>query len=342
MPSLQSVPLVFGLEDSHGMATQLAACAEAELAAIELRDFAGGEFKVRPLVDPLDRDVYVVAGLYGDSRRSPQDRLLMLLFLVAALRDHGASRITVLAPWLPFARKDRRTQPHDPISLRYAAELLEHAGVHHLITLEPHNEAAFDNAFRIPVTRIPAHRVLLAAALDAAGEGALVIASPDPGGAGRAQLWREAMERRTGRPVRVAMLDKQRRANAIEESFTVYGDVRETTVLLVNDLIATGTTAARASRALLCAGAAKVIVAAAHGQFLERAADLLEAAGIDALLLTDSLPSARLAGHRLRERLTLVGVAPELAALIRQPEARAIARSACQRPLVPDPMAIVS
>jgi ribose-phosphate pyrophosphokinase len=309
-------PLIFGLDDPHGMAAQVAACVDGELAALELRDFPGGEFKVRPLVDPQHRATAIVAGLYGDSRRTPQDRLVMLLFLIGALRDHGATSISVIAPWLPFARKDRRTQLLDPTSFRYVAQLIEAAGANRLISLEPHNDAAFDNAWRISAARVPAHRVLLAAALDAVGTAPLVVASPDPGGVRRAQLWREAIAMRSGRQIGFAMLDKRRHANELEGGFTVCGEVRDATVLLVDDLIASGETLARAGRAIQCAGAARVMVAAAHGQFLERAADLLDAAGFDALLITDSLPSARLAGHRLRERLTVVSAAPHLASLL--------------------------
>lgn len=313
--SPSSPPLVFGLDDPHSLGGVIAACCEAEAGALEIRDFGDGEFKIRPLTDPFGRHVCVVAGLYGDARRSPQDRLCMLLFFVAALRDHGAQHLTVVAPYLPFARKDRRTQPFDPISIRYVGQWLESAGVDALITLEPHNPAAFDNAFRIPARTVAAHRVLLAAAIEAAGDCELVLASPDPGGIKRAQLWREAVESRTHRPAGFAMLDKRRRAGDLEGAFAVCGEVRDATVLLVDDLIATGATLARACRALFSAGAHRVIVAAAHGQFLERAADLLDAAGIDALLVTDSLPSARLVGHRLRERVTIASAAPAFAGL---------------------------
>jgi len=175
------LPLVFGLDDPHSMAGVIAACCDAEAGALEIRDFSDSEFKIRPLTDPYARQVWVVAGLFGDARRSPQDRLCMLLCLVSALRDHGARSVTVVAPYLPFARKDRRTQAFDPISIRYVAQWLEASGADALITLEPHNFAAFDNAFRIPARAASAHRVLLAAALEAAGDTELVLASPDPG-----------------------------------------------------------------------------------------------------------------------------------------------------------------
>ncbi len=322
--------MVFGLDDPNDLAGMIAARLGTRVAAHELRDFADGEFKVRPLTDPRGAHACVVAGLSGDARRSPQDRLCMLLFFIAALRDHGASRISVIAPYLPFARKDRRTRAFDPISLRYVAQLLEAAAPDELLTIEVHNPAAFDNAFRFPARSLATHEVLLSAALEQAGSGPLAIASPDPGGIRRAQSWREAVEHATGHAVGFAMLDKRRHADHVSGSETVCGDVRGMTVLLIDDMVGSGTTMARAARALLCAGALRVIGVAGHGLFLERAADLLEAAGLDGLILCDSLPQTRLTAQRFRSRVRWVSTADHLAtALVRAaaPDAHAPPRA---------------
>ena len=79
--------MVFGLDDPNGLAGMIAARLGTRVAAHELRDFADGEFKVRPLTDPRGAHACVVAGLSGDARRSPQDRLCMLLSGSNSIRD---------------------------------------------------------------------------------------------------------------------------------------------------------------------------------------------------------------------------------------------------------------
>src|SRR6187455_2239428 len=118
------------------------------LAAHEERDFEDGEHKIRPLDVVRDADVYVLQSLHGGPRESANDKLCRLLFFIGALRDAGAARVTVVAPYLCYARKDRRTKPHDPVTTRYIAQLFEAVGAEAVVTLEVHNPAAYENAFR--------------------------------------------------------------------------------------------------------------------------------------------------------------------------------------------------
>jgi ribose-phosphate pyrophosphokinase len=137
----------------HGTETlgeKIALALGCSLAALEERSFEDGEHKIRPLETVAGRDVYVVHSLHGGPDESPNDKLCKLLFFIAALKDAGAARVTAVTPYLCYARKDRRTKAYDPVTIRYLATMFEAVGVDAVVTLEVHNESAFENAFRCP------------------------------------------------------------------------------------------------------------------------------------------------------------------------------------------------
>jgi ribose-phosphate pyrophosphokinase len=305
---------LYSLDPDPALARGVAAALGVALSPLEDRAFEDGEHKLRPLQDPRGSDAFVLHALYGDERFSPQDKLCRLLFLAATLRDHGAARVTAVVPYLAYARKDRQTKPFDPLTLRYVAQLFEAVGTARLIVLEAHNTAALQNAFRIPTTHLDAGAAFAAQVDGWAGAGPLAVASPDPGGVKRAQLWREALELRRGAPVGFAMVDKRRSAGVVSSSGLVAGDVRGSVVLLFDDLIASGDTMRRAALALRDAGARRVVACAAHGLFTGEAARVLADPAIDEVAVTDSVPPFRLPPDApVRARLRVVSAAPLLA-----------------------------
>ena len=319
--------LLYALDPDCRIAPALAADLDETLARHEDRAFEDGEHKWRPLSDPRGDDAYVVASLHGGPQLSPHDKLCRLLMFVATLRDHGAARVTAVVPYLAYARKDRQTKPFDPLALRYVAQLFEAVGTDQLFVLEPHNTAAFQNAFRCPVRALEAHRLFDAAATELlAGQPAgspVAVASPDPGGVKRAQLWRESLEAQWARPVGFAMVDKRRSAGVVSSERLVAGDVEGATVLLLDDLVASGETMVRAAAALRQAGAREVIGFAAHGLFTGAAAQGLADPALARLVVSDSVPPFRLAGSAATASLRLhaVPAAPLMAQAIRESHA---------------------
>jgi len=313
--------LIFGLDRDEPLAGAIAAALDERLAPHEDRAFEDGEHKWRPLADPRGDDAYLVASLHGGPRESPQDKLVRLLMMAATLRDHGAARATAVVPYLAYARKDRRTKPFDPLALRYLAQWVEASGVAQLIALQPHDVAAFENAFRCPVRALDAHLAFDAVVDELAGGalGGLAVASPDPGGVKRAQLWREALEARLASPVGFAMVDKRRSAGVVSSERLVAGEVQGRTVLLLDDLIASGETMQRAAQALRGAGARQVLAFAAHGLFVGRAAQALDDPAIARVVVTDSVPAFRLAADApLRRKLHVASSVTLLADAIRE------------------------
>ena len=285
---------LFSLEPTNPFGQSLGGALEVSLSPHEERVFPDGERKLRPLVDPRGADAYVVLSLHGGPVDSPHDKLCRLLMFIATLKDHGAARVTAVVPYLAYARKDQQTKPHDPVGLRYVAQLFDAVGVAQLIVLEAHNVAAFQNAFRCPTVHLSAHLVFDEIAQAVAAIGPLAVASPDPGGVKRALLWREALEKRLGRTVNFAMIDKRRSAGVLSGGQLVAGEVKGATVLLLDDLIASGETLQRSAAALRRAGAKDVIGCAAHGLFVDKAPELLADDGLSRLVVTDSVPPFRL------------------------------------------------
>ena len=207
---MDPAPLLFAPLASRAFGERVAACLGAPLAPLEERDYEGGEHKSRPLVSVRGRVVYVIQSLSGDEAGSANDRLCRILFLVAALKDAGAARVTACLPYIAYSRKDRRTKERDPVNSRYIAQLLEAVGVDHVMVMDVHNVAAFENAFRCSVDLLEAAPLLADKVVEQAGGQPVTIVSPDFGGAKRAQRVQELVAVRAGAPVEFAVFEKRR------------------------------------------------------------------------------------------------------------------------------------
>ena len=149
--------LMSSLAPAYPFALALAEALDVSLSPHEERLFPDGGCELWPLVDPRGADACVVHSLHGGPIDSPHDKLCRLLMIIATLKDHGAARVTAVVPYLASARKDQRTKPHDPVNLRYVAQLLDAVGVAQIIMLETHSVAAFQNAFRCATVDLSAH-----------------------------------------------------------------------------------------------------------------------------------------------------------------------------------------
>jgi len=307
--------MLFALEPSRPLGERIAASIGCALSRHEEREFGGGEHKARPLEEVSGRDVYVIHSLHGEPGQSANDKLVRLLFFINTLKDAGAARVTAVAPYLPYSRKDRRTKPRDPVSSRYVAALFEAIGADRIVTVEVHNVSAFENAFRlcrpehVPVAGLFADHL----AAELAGVDVAVV-SPDAGGNKRAELFRQLLEKRLSRPVGKAIMDKHRSMGVVSGSLFA-GDLTGKTAIIVDDLISSGTTIVRAAKACRDAGAVKVIAAAAHGMFLNDS-PLFGPDGPDRLLISDSIPLAIDLPASAKAKVDVVSVAALLGNVI--------------------------
>jgi len=298
MPDKQSTigdlpPAILALEPGAAFADRVAAILGAERVPVEERVFEDGEVKVRALAELRARHAVIVQSLDGGKNGAVHDRLCRTLLLAGSLKDAGVARLSCVAPYLAYARKDRRTKPWDPLSLRYVAQMLEAVGVETMMALEVHDLAAFENAFRIPTVPLDTHRLFATRLAPELEQEDVVVVAPDPGGLKRAQLFQELLERELDRPLRRAVADKRRSAGVVTGE-QLYGEVEGCRPVIIDDLVSSGGTLARASAALVAAGAKPAIVAVAHGVFSAEARDTLDTADIEKLLVTDSIDPPRL------------------------------------------------
>lgn len=306
---------LFAPAASHELGTAVASALNMPLLALEERPFGGGEFKIRPLVSVRRRTVCIIQTLYAAAAGSACDRLCELLFFAGAARDAGAAGVCAVIPYFAFARKDRRTKARDPVTFRYVAQMIESVGIDHVMAVEVHNPAAFDNAFRICADHLPTTRLFADHFAARNSAEPLAVVSPDLGGAKRAQLLREALQRRCGQSVEFGCVEKRRSAGVVSGHYLA-GDVAGRAVIMVDDLISSGATLTRAAHACRAAGATAVHAAATHAPISATAPETLRDPALDSLTITDTIPPDPGLANALAGRLTVLSIAGLLAGSI--------------------------
>lgn len=309
-------PLLFALNDNRVFGEQVGHWLGAAPASHEEREFDWGEHKARPLASVRGKDVFVVQSLHGDAARSANDKLCRLLFFIGALRDAAAARVTALVPYLAYARKDSRTNPHDPVTTRYVAALFEAVGTDAVVTLDVHNRSAYQNAFRCRTEHLDAGHLFIQHFQSILPSGEVAVVSPDAGGVKRANLFRNSLAAALQAPVGSAFCEKYRKGDKLSGELLV-GEVGGKTAIIFDDMIGSGQTTARAARACRAHGAQRVFAAATHGLFGKGAAAALAGAALDGIVVTDSVAQYRIE-QDTPERLTVLGCSALFAEAIKR------------------------
>jgi len=307
---------LFALDGSRAFGEAVGARLAIPLSAHEEREFEDGEHKARPLVNVRGADVFVVHSLYGETAQSANDKLVRLLFFIGALKDSAAGRVTAVVPYLAYARKDRKTKARDPVTTRHVACLFEAVGTDCVVTLDVHNLAAFQNAFRCRTENLEANSLFVAHFALLVRDVDVAVVSPDAGGIKRAEQFRSRLADALQRPVGMAFAEKYRSAGVVSGEALV-GDVRGKVAIVIDDLISAGTTIARAAQACREHGAARVLAAASHGLFAGAANSVLAASIVEQIAVTDSVPPLRVTDAGLKVKLAHIGTADLFAEAIR-------------------------
>ena len=306
---------LFALRGSETLGAAVADDLGVTLAPHEAREFGDHEHKTRPLAAVRGADVYVLQSLYCEPGWSVNDKLVQLLFFVGACADAGAARVTVVAPYLCYSRKDRRTQLRDPLSSRYLATLFESVDTAQVVTIDVHNLSAFENAFRRPTVHLECHELFADAFVDRVRpDYPVAVLSPDLGGVKRAAAFRDMLEEKMGRAVGMGFMEKYRSGGELSGE-TLALDAERATVIIYDDLISSGGTMSRAAEACMEAGAHEVHLVATHGLFAADARQTLSHKAITSVTIADTVVREGLTGWK---RLRVVSCASLLAEAIRR------------------------
>ena len=275
-----------------------------------LRHFPDGEINVKIEDSMRGHDVFVI-----QPTSPPVNEHLMELFIILdALRRASAGRVTAVVPYYGYARKERKTQPREPISAKLVANFITLAGADRLLLLDLHAEA-IEGFFDVPTDHLSPHRIF-ADYLTTRNLKHLTIVAPDAGGGRRA----EAVANDLGAPI--AFGYKRRPDENSVDVIAVSGDVKGRDCVVVEDIITTGTTISKLALALHKQGANKVLICATHPVLSGDAVERLKNADVEEVIVTDSVP---IPSEKLGPPLTVLSVAPLLAeAIIRVHENRSV------------------
>ena len=271
------------------------------LASSFIGRFPDGEVDIKVNDDLRGTDCFVIQ----PTCPPVNEHWVELLLLLDCLRRSSAGRITAVLPYYGYARKDRKDEGRVPISAKVVANTLVGTGADRLLTLDMH-AAQIQGFFDIPVDHMYAKPALLAAIRKLAIKEPVIV-SPDVGGIKMARAYAKSLDNAD-----LAIVDKRRISGSQIAVEHVIGEVEGRNVIVVDDMISTGGSIAEAARILRANGARSVVIAATHAVFAGPAVERLDAAPIDKLLVTDSIPPR----EKQPKNLEVVSIAPLLARAI--------------------------
>ena len=271
------------------------------LAKAHVGRFPDGEIDIKIMDDLRGTDCFVLQ----PTCPPVQENWVELLLLLDSLRRASAGRITAVMPYYGYARKDRKDEGRVPISAKVVANTLVGAGADRVLALDMH-AAQIQGFFDIPVDHLYAKPPLLEAVRRGGLEHPMVV-SPDVGGIKMARAYAKSLDNAD-----LAIVDKRRISGSQIAVEHVIGEVEGRNVLIVDDMISTGGSISEAARIVRDHGAKTICIAATHGVLCGPAVERLEAAPVDKVLITDSVPQKQ----NLPAKIEIVTVAPLLARAI--------------------------
>lgn len=272
---------------------------EMPLADAHVGRFPDGEVDIKVNEDLRGRDVFVLQPTCPPVNENWAE----LLLLLDTLRRASAGRITAVMPYYGYARKDRKDEGRVPISAKVVANTLVASGAERVVTLDMH-AAQIQGFYDIPVDHLYARPVLLEA-IQGLGIEDPVVVTPDVGGTKMARAYANRLH------ADLAIVDKRRLSGSETTVEHVIGDVEGRNVVIVDDMISTGGSISEAARILKKTGARQIVIAVSHAVFCGPAVERLNAAPVDKILVTDTIPQSA-----VPDKLQEVTVAPLLAQAI--------------------------
>ncbi|WP_114945747.1 ribose-phosphate pyrophosphokinase [Microvirga calopogonii] len=260
------------------LAEAISAYLNVPLAKAQVKRFADMEVFVEIQENVRGEDVFIIQSTSFPTN----DHLMELLIITDALRRASARRITAVIPYFGYARQDRKPAARTPISAKLVANLIAHAGVDRVLTLDLH-AGQIQGFFDIPTDNLFAAPTLARDIKEHLEGGNRMVVSPDVGGVVRARALAKRID------AQLAIVDKRRERPGESEVMNIIGDVSGRSCILVDDIVDSGGTLVNAADALLANGAKEVYAYITHGVLSGGAVARIAGSRLKELVITDSI-----------------------------------------------------
>ncbi|MDZ7612665.1 MAG: ribose-phosphate pyrophosphokinase [Flavobacteriaceae bacterium] len=280
MKTKQPEPKIFACSQSIDLARDIANAYGLELGKINKNIFSDGEFQISFEETIRGRRIFLVGSTFP-----PTENLMELLLMIDAAKRSSARHITAVMPYYGWARQDRKDKPRVPIAAKMVAKLLMSAGATRIITMDLHADQ-IQGFFEVPVDHLYASTIFVPY-LKSLNLDDITIASPDMGGSKRAYAYSKFLD------CEVVICYKQRKKANVIEYMELIGDVNGRNVIIVDDMVDTAGTLAKAAELMLERGAKSVRALATHGILSGNAIEKIEKSPLVELIITDSIPIKR-------------------------------------------------
>ena len=297
---------IFTGSSNPALAREVCEHLSVRLGEAEVGRFPDGEVMIEVRENVRGGDCFVLQSICTP----PNDNLLELLLLMDALRRASAKRITAVIPYFGYSRQDRKVAPRVPISAKLVADVVTAAGASRVLTVDLH-AGQIQGFFNIPVDNLYAMPVLIQYLRKRLEGRRVSVVSPDAGGVERARAFARRLD------ANLAIIDKRRpRASEVAEMQLV-GEVRDSSALLVDDMIDTAGTITEAAKVVMNAGATEVLACATHPILSDPACERLNKSKLKEMITTNTIPLRAKAQAELGS-LKVLSVASLIAEAIRR------------------------
>ena len=277
------------------------------LGSLEVTKFSDGEFQPSYRDSVRGATVFLIQSTFP-----PADNLMELLLCIDAAKRASADKVIAVIPYFGWARQDRKDRPRVSIGAKLVANLLRAAGADRVMTCDLHADQ-IQGFFDIPVDHVYASGVFTKAISETMKLKDLAIATPDMGGAKRANSYAKFFSKRRDCPVIICHKTRER-ANVVSEIKAI-GEVEGKDVVIVDDMIDTAGTLCKAADVLKKLGAKSVRACATHGVLSGPALQRIEESSIDEVYITDTIPHPELTPEG---KIKVLSMAPVFATMMRR------------------------
>lgn len=299
---------IFAGNANPKLAKDIAKALYVRLGHVDVDTFSDKEIRIE-----LDEVVRLQTVFIVQPTCAPaNDNLMQLLIMADALKRSAASKIVGVVPYYGYARQDRRpAYSRTPITSRLVADMIQVAGINQLIIVDLHSDQQ-QGFFTIPVTNISAAPIIVGDIWRKYQRDInnVVIVSPDTGGVARARKIAKQVS-----DADLAIVDKRRPKANVSEVMNVIGDVDGRDCIIVDDMIDTAGTLAKAAAALKERGATSVIAYATHPVFSGNAYQNIDNSVLDEVIVTDTIP---LSSTEKSDKIRVISIASLLAETMRR------------------------